>query len=171
MKLQPACRAISVVVLGIGIAIGGIANARNAVKKDACDVANKYVELEQAGNHGEVGELFADDAVFYSPHGKVFSGKPAITAFYTKFLATITPIVRGARPVLNASGDICVMELEVRMRRNLDGPPTDPVNGTWKTDKDAPFVRAAMDRFRINADGKIQELIVYLSPPSRWVGD
>jgi ketosteroid isomerase-like protein len=136
---------------------------------NAFDVANKYAELIRLGRYDEIGELWADDAVFYSPHGHVISGKSAIKAFYPRYLSTITPIIRAARPVMNASGDSCVVELEVRMRS--DPSQTDPANGPWKTDEDAPFVRAAMDRFTLNSDGKIQEMIVYLAPPSRWVND
>jgi ketosteroid isomerase-like protein len=172
MRIPRAYGVVSAIALGVAIAAGGIANAGKVSKKSPCDIATQYVERIQAGRYDEVGELWADDAVFYSPQGKIIHGKPAIKAFYAQFLATITPIVRAARPVVDASANVCVMELEVRMHREPDGQSkTDTVNGQWKTDKDAPYSRSAMDRFTINPQGKIQHLIVYLAPPSRWSAD
>jgi hypothetical protein len=45
----------------------------------------------------------------------------------------------------NASGNVCVMELESKM--------TGDAEGKWKTAADAPFSLSAIDRFKINAEG------------------
>jgi hypothetical protein len=127
------------------------------------DVAARYVELIQAGRYDEVGELWADDAVFQNPVGTVIRGKAAIKAFYTNFLSSITPDVRAARYATDVEAGVCVLELETRMSRGEDGQ--------WRNDPTAPYSLSAIDRFAINAEGKIQHMIVYTAPANRWLDD
>ena len=128
-----------------------------------CDVAAQYVSLIQAGRYAEVGELWADDAVFYNPAGQVIHGKPAIKAFYSKFLTSIAPDIRAARFASDTAAGVCVMELESRMSRGPDGQ--------WRTDPAASYSLSAIDRMTINPAGKIQHMIVYVAPPNRWSGE
>jgi len=129
----------------------------------ACDIASEYVRLIEAHRYDEVGELWADDAVFYSPRGVVIRGKAAIKAFYAKFLPTITPINRIARLAWDAQQNVCTMELETRMTRGADGE--------WKPDAQGAFQAAAVDRFTVSKAGKVQHMIVYLPPNDRWAAD
>jgi hypothetical protein len=128
----------------------------------ACDVANHYVRLIQAGQYDEVGELWADDAVFYNPQGTILRGKLSIKAFYARFLRQIAPTVRAASLLEDASGKTCVLELETQMSRGADG--------AWKTDPQATYSLSAIDRLTINEAGKIQHMLVYVAPANRCSG-
>lgn len=129
----------------------------------ACDVAVQYVDCIQSGRYDDLGELWAEDALFHAPHGKVFKGRKAIGAFYSEFLRKITPIIQGVRYVCDEKQRVCVMELESRMRRNKEGQ--------WVTDPEAPWTLSAIDRFTVNEEGKIQHMIAYTAPDNRWLGD
>jgi hypothetical protein len=129
----------------------------------ACDIAAQYVAHIQAGRYEAVGELFADDAIFYNPQGRVLRGRDAIGVFYSAFLGGLRPIVRGVRHVSDEAQRVCVFELESRMSRAEDG--------SWKSDPDAPFSMSAVDRITINAAGRIEHMIVYTAPNSRWQGE
>ena len=74
--------------------------------------AERYVEIVNRGDYGELADLFAEDAVWLGPNRQELAGRPAIGAFYERFLGEITPQIRIAHYV--EAGDECVYELEAR---------------------------------------------------------
>ena len=145
------------------LALGLTSPALAAHATPACDVAAHYVQVIQEGRYGEVGNLFADNAIFYNPQGRILRGRPAITAFYTSFLSAATPIVRAARFAEDRARGVCVMELETRMRRDE--------LGRWSNAADGDYSLSAIDRMTVNPAGKIEHMVVYLAPPGRWQGE
>ena len=124
-------------------------------------VVERYVELINAGHYGEVGSLWADDATLYSPDGRVFQGKIAISAFYSSFRSYQIPLMRAVSFTEDIAAKVCAVELETQMSRDE--------SGNWKTDPNAPLSLAALDRFTINNAGKIQHMIAYVAPSNRWL--
>jgi hypothetical protein len=72
--------------------------------------AERYVEIINRGAYAELGELFAEDALFLAPGEQEFRGREEIVAFYLRFLGEITPTIRIASYV--EQGNECVYELE-----------------------------------------------------------
>jgi hypothetical protein len=114
--------------------------------KRACAPAQRYVDLIAAERYDELGTLFADDAVFLTPIGKVLHGPREIGDFYKAFLPTIKP--RNVPITFIADGDECVMELVTAT--NLDNY--------------ARYRLAAIDHFTVNKQGKIRHMVVFLRP-------
>lgn len=112
----------------------------------ACEVAQRYVDITNAGKYGELKTLFADDAVFLTPVGKVLRGPQEIDAFYTSMVGSLKPDIVPVSFI--SDGTACVMELVA------------------KTNKDAEkgYQLSAIDHFTVNAGGKITNMIVYLRP-------
>ena len=114
----------------------------------SCEVAKRYVDLTNAKQYGELHTLFAEDAVFLTPVGKVLRGSKEIGAFYSTMIeslgADLVPIS------FISDGADCVMELAART----------------KNDKAAGkgFQLSAIDHFTVNAEGKIIHMIVYVRP-------
>lgn len=129
----------------------------------SCDVATEYVEHIREGRYDEVGELFAENAIFYNPQGNILRGRSAIGAFYSEFLGRLKPILRGVRYVSDEAQQVCAFELESRMSWTAACG--------WQNDPDAPFSMSAIDRITVNAAGKIQHMIVYTAPATRWQGE
>ena len=127
----------------------------------ACDVAREYIRLTDEKQYDQVGELWADDAVFYSPMGVIIRGKPAIKEFYSRFLRTITPVNRISSLTFDPTTNVCVMELETRVAKDA--------SGEWRPNAAGEFQRTAVDLFTINASGKVQQMRVYLAPADRWL--
>ena len=122
--------------------------AANTRGKRACEPAQRYVDLTAAERYDELGTLFADDAVFVAPTGKVLHGPAEIGDFYKAFLPKIKP--RNVPISFIADGDECVMELVTAT--NLDNY--------------AKYRLAAIDHFTVNKDGKIRHMVVFLRPQS-----
>lgn len=122
--------------------------AASAKGKRACEPAQRYVDLMTEERYDEVGKLFADDAVFVTPTGKVLRGPAEIGAFYAEMMPKFKP--RNVPISFIAEGDECIMEL---------------VTATI-LDNFAHYRLAAIDHFTVNADGKIRHLTVYLRPHS-----
>ena len=59
----------------------------------ACRVADRYVDLVNAGKYAEVADLYADDATFLEPVRPSLRGKEAIRDFYTRRIGSIQPEV------------------------------------------------------------------------------
>ena len=116
--------------------------------KRACLPAQKYVDLIAAERYDQLGSLFADDATFVTPIGKVLHGSAAIGDFYMGFLPTIKP--RNVPITFIADGDECVMEL---------------VTAT-NMDNYAKYRLAAIDHFTVDKRGKIRHMVVFLRPQS-----
>ena len=104
------------------------------------------MDLIAAERYDELGTLFADDAVFLTPIGKVLRGPAEIGDFYKAFLPTIKP--RNVPITFIADGDECVMELVTAT--NLDDY--------------AKYRLAAIDHFTVNKQGKIGHMVVFLRP-------
>jgi hypothetical protein len=122
--------------------------AASAHGKRACAPAQRYVELIAAERYDEVGTLFADDAVFVTPIGKVLHGSTEIGKFYAELMPKLKP--RNVPISFIADGDECIMELVTAT--NLDDF--------------AKYRLAAIDHFTVNKQGKIRHLVVYLRPQS-----
>ena len=116
--------------------------------KRACQPAQKYVDLIEAGHYDRIGSLFADNAIFVTPIGKVLHGPAAIGNFYMGFLPTIKP--RNVPITFIADGNECVMEL---------------VTAT-SMDNYEKYRLAATDHFTIDKHGKIRHMVVFLRPQS-----
>jgi hypothetical protein len=80
--------------------------------------ADAYVEITNRGAYGELAALFAPEAVFLAPRGKMIRGREAIRQFYVEFLNTITPQIRISSYV--EQGNECVYELEARTAGEAD---------------------------------------------------
>jgi hypothetical protein len=74
--------------------------------------ADAYVRIVNSGAYGELAALFAPEAVFLGPGGRVLHGRAEIGQFYEKFLSEITPMIRVSSYVEQARD--CVYELEAR---------------------------------------------------------
>lgn len=122
--------------------------AASAKGKRACAVAQRYVDLIAAERYDQVGTLFADDAVFVTPVGKVLHGAADIGRFYGDLMPKLKP--RNVPISFMADGNECIMEL---------------VTAT-NMDNYAKYRLAAIDHFTVNKQGKIRHMVVYLRPQS-----
>jgi ketosteroid isomerase-like protein len=103
--------------------------------------AERYVEITNAGQYDRLATLFAEDAEFLTPDGRVIRGRDQIAAFYGNFLPTITPTIRLASFV--EQGDVCVYELEARIEDETE------------------FRLGAIDHATLDADGLVVRFAVY----------
>lgn len=103
--------------------------------------AERYVELVNRGEYSQLRTLFAADALFLGPGGRVIRGASDIGAFYEEFLPTLAPTIRIATFV--EQGDACVYELEAR------------VNG------DAEYRLGAIDHATLDVEGQVVRFAVY----------
>ncbi|MBV1688960.1 nuclear transport factor 2 family protein [Novosphingobium sp. G106] len=147
-------------IVALILALSPASSAFAADAGPACEVAAQYVQIIQQGKYQEVGNLFAGDAVFYNPQGRILRGRAPIKAFYSAFLGASTPTVRAARFTEDRTHRVCVMELETRMHQDD--------KGRWSNSADGNYTLSAIDRMMVNADGKIAHMIVYLAPATRW---
>lgn len=104
-------------------------------------IADRYADIVNRGAYGELAALFAEDAVFLGPNGRVFHGRAEIGHFYGTFLPGIRPQVRVASFV--EQGHQCVWELEAR------------------TIDDHEYRLGAIDHATLDADGLITRFAVY----------
>ncbi|MGE0387425.1 MAG: nuclear transport factor 2 family protein [Gammaproteobacteria bacterium] len=158
-KLQKVAAAVAGLMFG-GMAVGQTVSvhpqgdvfdtappAASAQGKPACQPAQQYVDITAQRRYQDLGSLFAEDAVFVAPNGKVLRGADEIGAFYAAFLPTIDP---DNVPIsFIADGSECVMELVSRIKHG-----------------DGKYRLAAIDHFTVNAAGKIVHMVVYLRPHS-----
>jgi hypothetical protein len=108
----------------------------------ACKNPRKYVELLDAHRNTEVSALFAENAVHYGPDGVTRRGRKAIAAFYAK------PLPKGNRVYVTFAmqhGRDCILEL-------ASGAPG------------APTALRALDHYKVNAQGEIEWMLVFVSP-------
>lgn len=124
----------------------------SADDKPVCATAAKYVELINAGRYSELQSLFAEDAVFLTPVGKVLHGRDEIGDFYTAFLDKAVPEIVAISYI--ADGRECVMELAARTSLDPDDPNADK------------YQLGAIDHFTMNDDGEIAHMVVYVRPAS-----
>lgn len=121
----------------------------------SCEVAKKYVDITNAGNYDQLGSLFSKDAVFMTPTGITLYGSEDIGAFYGSKINDLKPDLVAISYI--SDGPSCVMELVA----------------ATTLDNYAEFRLSAIDHFKVNAEGLIEHLIVYLRPgnPTTPVGD
>jgi hypothetical protein len=113
----------------------------------------------QRGKLQDVGNLFSDDAVFYSKWANS-ARKGAIGAFYSAFLSASTPTVRTVRFADDFIRRIYLMGLEIHMQQDD--------HGLWTNSVDGEYSLGAIDWLTVNADGRISDMIVYLAPRVLW---
>ena len=103
--------------------------------------ADAYVQIINRGAYGDLAALFAPEAVFLGPGGRVLHGRADIGQFYEKFLNEITPVIRVSSYV--EQGRDCVYELEAR---------------TAGTEE---FRLGAIDHATFNEDGQVIRFAVF----------
>ena len=103
------------------------------------------MEVATADGKEALATLFAPDSVFYAPDGSTYRGRDEIAAFYRRHLANVVPTFHIQRAVADA--DECWIEL-------ADGTVEDPT-------------LLASNHFRVDDDGLITRLVVYLRPRPR----
>ena len=122
--------------------------AASAKGKASCQVAQKYVDNVNAGRYQDQGTLFADDAVFVRPDGKVSRGAKEMGDFYKNFLGMMVPTIIPISFI--ADGSECVMELAA----------------ITKLGGEEKYKLGAIDHFTVNKAGKIQHMVVFVRPDS-----
>ncbi len=103
--------------------------------------AEAYVDAINRGLYTELGQLFAEDAVFLGPNRQEFHGRDEISAFYVRFLSEIVPTIRIASYV--EDGPDCVYELEAKRAGEVD------------------YRLGAIDHATLDADGKVKRFTVW----------
>jgi ketosteroid isomerase-like protein len=103
--------------------------------------AEAYVDIINRGAYGELGDLFAPDAIFLGPNRQEFRGRAEISNFYRQFLSEITPSIRIVSYVEQASD--CVYELEAKVQG------------------DAEYRLGAIDHATLDANGRVKRFTVW----------
>jgi hypothetical protein len=140
----------------------------------ACAPAREYIRILQSHRYTDLAALFAVDAVFLTPQGKILHGKQQIAEFYTQVIAARRPTVRSGSFIEQANE--CAMELKLKAQFATDGHVELDEQGNLKLIPDGDstpgrFVSAAFDHFTVDASGKITRLAVYAAPSSYWGGE
>ena len=74
--IRSVCDAAVLAVAALGVVwAAGMSPLAAAESGDACTTSRKYIELIQTKKFDEIGNLYAPDAVFYTPVGTVLRGK------------------------------------------------------------------------------------------------
>ena len=137
-------RYAGVAVFGLG-SHGNLAAAENDTGVNACDVARHYIGFVNAGRYSEIGDLFAEDALYLPPTGETINGREGIQVFYERFLGDLRPTFRIGHAA--EQGADCAIELEAADRGKV---------GT--------YTLTAVDYFTVNSQGLISRMAVYLRP-------
>ena len=156
----------------LGSFLLGNCGLSRAAAVGGCDAAHKYARLVQEHRYGEIGALFAQDAVWYTPVGKVMHGRQQVSDFYKDFLGTRRPHFQTDNYI--EQGRFCAMEVKVKVRVDAKGKVILGKDGSADIIPDGSnepgiFVRRAMDHFTVNDKGEVTRLIVYNAPLSYWV--
>ena len=112
----------------------------------ACALAQRYVELVNAGKYLEVAALFADDATFLEPMRPTLHGRAEIDDFYTKRIGAMAPQVRGVSYFGNDNE--CMVELA--LQTELAG--------------EKRWVLVSIDHFILGDDGKVKSMTAFARP-------
>jgi hypothetical protein len=115
--------------------------------KPTCKPAREYMNLRGSGRYEAIAALFAENAVHYGPDGITRHGRAEISRFYMGMKSGGTNIYAGS---YLQDGNRCVVHL---------------VGGG--SGQDARPSLTAIDDMTINAQGKIERFIVFLSPAPR----
>ncbi len=127
------------------------------------EIATAYVDLINEKRYDEVAEMWAGDGELRSPQGWVFKGKEAANSFYSGFKDWDIPPMCEVSYYEDTKANRCTLELATRMTRDAEGH--------WQSDPDAEFSWASLDLFIVNDEWKVQSMIAYVAPPSRWLQD
>lgn len=103
--------------------------------------ADSYVEITNAGEYHKLADLFAEDALFLAPGGRVFNGRNEIADFYTNFLPSIKSQLRLATFV--EDGNMCVYELEAKINDETE------------------YLLSAIDHATLDSAGLVTRFVVY----------
>ncbi len=112
----------------------------------ACAVAQRYVELVNAGKYAEVAMRYADDATFLEPMRPNLHGRAQIDEFYTKRIGGMAPQVMAVAYFGNDSE--CMVELA--LQTELAGKKR--------------WVLVSMDHFIVGEDGRIRSMTAFARP-------
>jgi hypothetical protein len=110
----------------------------------ARQAVEKFLQYVREGRFDEVADLFADDAIFMTPHGTI-TGRDNIKKFHSA--------VRSVRPrpepvSITTEGNRSVLEFQAHV---FD-----------QSDDIEPFTM--VDHFTVNEDGKVIRMAVYQRP-------
>jgi len=112
----------------------------------ACALAQRYVELVNAGKYAEVAALYADDATFLEPMRPNLHGREQIDEFYTKQIGGMKPAIAAVSYLGNDSE--CMVELALRTE----------IGGEQR------YVLVSIDHFILNEKGKIRSMAAFARP-------
>jgi ketosteroid isomerase-like protein len=101
-----------------------------------------FYEVINAGRYDEVGDLFAEDAVFLAPNGQMFTGRKEIHDFYSWHLNRLRPAARISRHM--ETDTQCVVEIS-----NENG-------------ETGEYELTAINYFTFRDDGKVQRLDIFV---------
>jgi hypothetical protein len=113
----------------------------------ACEAAERYVDLVNAGRFGDVAGLFAEDALLLDPMRHTYRGSEQIHSFYEGRIGAMRPEVV---PVAYVGDDRdCMVELAAKS----------DVGGERR------FALVSVDHFTLEASGKVSRMIAFARPP------
>lgn len=120
-----------------------IGEPQPAVAPPGCEVAEKYVAVQNAGHYDKVAELFTPDALFMHGRGAPMVGQAAINRFYTQQIQSvkvrIVPVSYAATP------GVCLVQLAIA------------VMGSERPQ----YYSAAIDQFFLAPDGRAKMMMPY----------
>lgn len=115
----------------------------------ACRLAERYVELINAGSYLGAAALFADDATFLEPMRPSLKGREEIDRFYTQTIGQMKPQIIA---VAYTGGDReCMVALANRIE----------VAGKQR------YMLASVDHFILREDGKVDSMVAFARPPRK----
>lgn len=114
----------------------------------ACMVAQRYLELVNAGRYGEMAALFTADAIVLEPmrgpSGGAARGRAEIDAFYSRRIGAMRPHVIGVAYVGDRSH--CMLENAAKV------PPS------------TRYSLSSINHFTVNRQGKITRMVAFARP-------
>lgn len=113
----------------------------------ACAVAQRYVELINAGDYAGVAALYADDATFLEPMRPTLQGRAQIDEFYTKRIGSMKPQIVAVAYLGNDA------ECMITLTRRVE------IGGQQR------YVLVSVDHFLVDAKGKISSMAAFARPP------
>ncbi len=112
----------------------------------ACAMAQRYVELINAGKYAEVAALYADNATFLEPMRPTLRGREAIDAFYTRRIGAMAPRIAAVSYLGNDRECMVALALETEIAGQK----------RWAL--------VSVDHFILDTDGKIASMTAFARP-------
>lgn len=125
--------------------VTGALRPPGADRNPACHVAREYVEFTNAGQPDKIGQLFADNAIYFGAREDAVEGAEKIRTFYAGLLSRAKPHIQ-ITSLVPAGPHDCYLGLQ----------------GTTVNSGQKPL--AAIDQFTLDAVGKISRLYTYYRP-------